>query len=286
MKVGNYPYWPAKLRGINHDEQKPIEVAFFGESTSAQVLAQDCLLYSQSDPNKWSSKQKKSLTWKEFEDAIAHANDHIKQLKERFGAFVFAEKNTPFEIEHSDQYLKDMIPNYMNVNSEMIMPMSNEYDNNNEEIDVCGPIPDQSSLHADEPSMIYKHNSDDVEATVKMVRSLNERVKMLEEENEFLRKEYSMKKKLEQMVQQQGQRIECLENTLENFDKEELKKENDLLKKEIQRRDNIIASKDRDIVLRNIQISRNKEDYTRKLEIAKRALELNYNQNRDAMDAE
>lgn len=63
-KMGNYPFWPAKLLSV---EGNIASVRFFGEEHGrANLLVSDCYLYSQEIPNKYEIK----LQGKYFHQAI------------------------------------------------------------------------------------------------------------------------------------------------------------------------------------------------------------------------
>lgn len=49
MKETGGIYWPAKLFGVHGQE---VNVSLFGEHSSSTVQAKNCLLYSESSPNR------------------------------------------------------------------------------------------------------------------------------------------------------------------------------------------------------------------------------------------
>lgn len=50
-RLNGYPYWPAKVIGIQSSANK-LDVRFFGEHAMAKVNVQDCLIYPSKDPNR------------------------------------------------------------------------------------------------------------------------------------------------------------------------------------------------------------------------------------------
>ena len=102
-KLKGFPFWPAKAMSINGSQ---VDVRFFGEHDRAWIPNTACLLYSEKDPNPLSKSKKNNIN-----DCIKEVNQHIEKLKEKFGAFNYAEFRSPLELGLEQEYIKKMLPN-------------------------------------------------------------------------------------------------------------------------------------------------------------------------------
>lgn len=102
-KLKGFPFWPAKAMSISGTQ---VDVRFFGEHDRAWIPNTACLLYSEKDPNPLSKSKKNNIN-----DCIKEVNKHIEKLKEKFGAFNYAEFRSPLELGMEQEYIKNMLPN-------------------------------------------------------------------------------------------------------------------------------------------------------------------------------
>lgn len=102
-KLKGFPFWPAKAMSINGTQ---VDVRFFGEHDRAWIPNTACLLYSVKDPNPISKSRKNNIS-----ECIREVDRHIEKLKEKFGAFKYAEFRSPLELNLEQEYIKNMLPN-------------------------------------------------------------------------------------------------------------------------------------------------------------------------------
>lgn len=102
-KLKGFPFWPAKAMSINGTQ---VDVRFFGEHDRAWIPNTACLLYSVKDPNPISKSRKNNIS-----ECIREVDRHIEKLKEKFGAFNYAEFRSPLELNLEQEYVKNMLPN-------------------------------------------------------------------------------------------------------------------------------------------------------------------------------
>uniref|UniRef100_A0A182JQ06 Protein kinase C-binding protein 1 n=1 Tax=Anopheles christyi TaxID=43041 RepID=A0A182JQ06_9DIPT len=105
-KLKGYPYWPAKLYGVNANNQA--QVRFFGAHDRAWIPVKDCFLYAQQDPN----PQKMHLKSKQmtFAHSLADMEQHIDQLREQFKTFNYAESFESVNPSRHEDQLRAMLP--------------------------------------------------------------------------------------------------------------------------------------------------------------------------------
>ncbi|XP_055306216.1 MYND-type zinc finger-containing chromatin reader ZMYND8-like [Sitodiplosis mosellana] len=97
-KYDCHPYWPAKVMSVFGDK---VNIEFFGDHTQADVSDSNCYLYR---------KPKKSAN-ADLNEAVNEAEEHIRNVKEKFGSFVPAQKTrTNFYAGNLNVHLQTMFP--------------------------------------------------------------------------------------------------------------------------------------------------------------------------------
>ncbi|XP_039765554.1 uncharacterized protein LOC120637676 isoform X2 [Pararge aegeria] len=101
-KLKGFPYWPAK--GMSVNSQGLVDVRFFGAHDRAWVPARDCFLYCEKDPNNFKAKRQDIL------ESMHEAEDHIRNITQKYGKFVYAAFKTHLDPTKLGEQLKMMIP--------------------------------------------------------------------------------------------------------------------------------------------------------------------------------
>lgn len=95
-KVRGFPYWPAKaLRAVGTD----LDVRFFGAHDRSLVPLDRCYWLSKDNPASFKNHQTN------MQRSVVELELHIKKLKEKFGAFKYAENMTPFSLDVTHLFL-------------------------------------------------------------------------------------------------------------------------------------------------------------------------------------
>ncbi|XP_031639322.1 uncharacterized protein LOC116351365 [Contarinia nasturtii] len=94
-------YWPAKV--LSAEEHK-VMVQFFGDHTQTEVSVYNCFFYSESNPSRITNPLD------DYDDAIKEADEYIKNIRNKFGSFRYADTKTYFNPAQLDHYIAQLIP--------------------------------------------------------------------------------------------------------------------------------------------------------------------------------
>jgi hypothetical protein len=99
-KINGFPYWPAKvLRSLGGTH---LDVRFFGAHDRAVVPVEKCMWLSDEMPERPNSQFNKSLRASFDEVEI-----HLLKLEQQFGAFTYARKNTPVDLDNVHVFFRN-----------------------------------------------------------------------------------------------------------------------------------------------------------------------------------
>lgn len=105
-KLKGFPYWPAKMMGINASSM--VDVRFFGQHDRAWLPTRDCYLFSRNDPNVTASKSKRISIL----SCLKEVDVYIENIRKIYGGFEYAPFKYTYDPIMNDQYLQLMIPQY------------------------------------------------------------------------------------------------------------------------------------------------------------------------------
>ncbi|KAH8232163.1 hypothetical protein KR032_001144 [Drosophila birchii] len=103
-KLKGFPYWPAKAMGVSNSTL--VNVRFFGKHDRAFVPIKDCFLYSAQNPNTQTSRR----SARDLAECVREVEVHIANIKEKIGAFCYAEYRTAYDPLEEQQQLEQMMP--------------------------------------------------------------------------------------------------------------------------------------------------------------------------------
>ncbi|BES97376.1 Hypothetical proteinypothetical proteinP domain [Nesidiocoris tenuis] len=106
-QLSGFPYWPAKV--IKRLGGDVVDVRFFGDHSRANVLMSSCFLYSRHMPANIPKKSSKNA---KIARGIEEAEEHIKQLKLKYGSFHFAKYRVPYVAKDEEILRKLQLPGY------------------------------------------------------------------------------------------------------------------------------------------------------------------------------